>query len=47
MGNEISRAQYMTVGAFVVNVSVQTYGMMTKPNMKDIADAVRACVVHP
>ena len=42
MGNEISRAQYLTLGAFLINVGTQTYGMLTTPNMKDVADAVSA-----
>ncbi|KAI0694424.1 hypothetical protein BC835DRAFT_1274564 [Cytidiella melzeri] len=39
MGNQVSSAQYMALGSFLVNFGTQTYGMMTKPNMKDIADA--------
>ncbi|KAJ3558152.1 hypothetical protein NM688_g1091 [Phlebia brevispora] len=39
MGNELSNARYMAVGSFVVNFGTQLYGMLTKPNMKDIADA--------
>ncbi|PSS02344.1 hypothetical protein PHLCEN_2v4037 [Hermanssonia centrifuga] len=39
MGNEVSTARYMAVGSFLVNFGTQTYGMLIKPNMKDIADA--------
>ncbi|KAI0652724.1 hypothetical protein C8Q79DRAFT_1061887 [Trametes meyenii] len=39
MGNEVSRARALTVSSFLVNFAVQTYGMVTTPNMKDIADA--------
>ncbi|KAI0347873.1 hypothetical protein BDW22DRAFT_1320281 [Trametopsis cervina] len=39
MGNQISTAQYAALGSFVVNFGTQTYGMLIKPNMKDIADA--------
>jgi len=39
MGNQVSRARYLTVGSFLVNFGVQNYGMLTSPNMKDIADA--------
>ncbi|GJF00202.1 hypothetical protein PsYK624_164820 [Phanerochaete sordida] len=39
MGNEVSRARYMALGSFAINFSTQTYGMLTSPNMKDIADA--------
>ena len=41
MGNQVSSAQYLALGSFLVNVGTQTYGMLTSPNMKDIADAVR------
>ncbi len=41
MGNQVSSAQYMALGAFLVNVGTQTYGMVTSPTMKDVADAVR------
>ena len=41
MGNDISRARYLTLGSFIVNFATQNYGMFIKPNMKDIADAVR------
>ncbi|KAI8980582.1 hypothetical protein BD414DRAFT_420732 [Trametes punicea] len=39
MGNEVSRARALTVSSFLVNFAVQTYGMVTTPNMKDIAEA--------
>ncbi|RDX46733.1 hypothetical protein OH76DRAFT_1355370 [Lentinus brumalis] len=39
MGNEVSRARMLTVSSFLVNFGVQTYGMITTPNMKDIAEA--------
>ncbi|KAI0706267.1 hypothetical protein C8T65DRAFT_577336 [Cerioporus squamosus] len=39
MGNEVSRARMLTVGSFLVNFGVQTYGMITTPNMKDVAEA--------
>lgn len=41
MGNEVSRARMLTVGSFLVNFGVQTYGMISTPNMKDVAEAVR------
>jgi len=37
MGNQVSRAQYLTIGSFLVNFSTQLYGMLTSPNMKDVA----------
>ncbi len=40
MGNEVSRARMLTVSSLLVNFGVQTYGMITTPNMKDIAEAV-------
>ena len=40
MGNGLSNARYATLGSFLVNFGTQIYGMATKPNMKDIADAV-------
>lgn len=45
MGNSISRAQYMALGSFGVNFGTQIYGMLVKPNMKDIADAVRRSLI--
>ncbi|KAF7792511.1 hypothetical protein EIP86_003552 [Pleurotus ostreatoroseus] len=39
MGNGLSNARYATLGSFLVNFGTQIYGMATKPNMKDIADA--------
>ncbi|KAH9885378.1 hypothetical protein C8Q73DRAFT_740835 [Cubamyces lactineus] len=39
MGNEVSRARVLTVSSFLTNFAVQTYGMVTTPNMKDIAEA--------
>ena len=41
MGNALSRARYMTTGSFIIKFGTQLYGMLTSPNMKDIADAVR------
>ncbi|KAI0734425.1 hypothetical protein C8Q72DRAFT_391532 [Fomitopsis betulina] len=38
MGNDISRAQILTIGSFAVNFSTQLYGMLTSPNMKEVAD---------
>ncbi|KAH9837225.1 uncharacterized protein C8Q71DRAFT_706782 [Rhodofomes roseus] len=38
MGNHVSRAQYLTLGSFVVNFGTQLYGMLTSPNMKEVAD---------
>ncbi|KZT72852.1 hypothetical protein DAEQUDRAFT_663287 [Daedalea quercina L-15889] len=38
MGNHVSRAQYLTLGSFAVNFSTQLYGMLTSPNMKEVAD---------
>lgn len=40
MGNEVSRARYLTLGSFLINFGVQSYGMLTSPNMKDVAEAV-------
>lgn len=40
MGNEVSHARSLTVGSFLVNFRVQVYGMVTTPNMKDVAEAV-------
>lgn len=40
MGNDISRAQILTIGSFAVNFSTQLYGMLTSPNMKEVADRV-------
>ncbi|TBU54400.1 hypothetical protein BD310DRAFT_886286 [Dichomitus squalens] len=39
MGNDVSRARVLTVSSFLTNFAVQTYGMITTPNMKDVADA--------
>ncbi|KAL6307783.1 hypothetical protein BKA93DRAFT_726829 [Sparassis latifolia] len=39
MGNQISRAQFLAVSSFLVNFSVQTYGMLSSPNTKQVADA--------
>ncbi|KAI9067196.1 Dor1-domain-containing protein [Trametes sanguinea] len=39
MGNEVSRARGLTVASFLTNFAVQTYGMITTPNMKDVAEA--------
>ncbi|KAI0658316.1 hypothetical protein C8Q70DRAFT_917696 [Cubamyces menziesii] len=39
MGNEVSRARVLAVSSFLTNFAVQTYGMVTTPNMKDIAEA--------
>lgn len=39
MGNEVSHARSLTVGSFLVNFGVQVYGMVTTPNMKDVAEA--------
>ncbi|KAI0352267.1 hypothetical protein OH77DRAFT_1486044 [Trametes cingulata] len=39
MGNEVSRARALTVSSFLTNFAVQTYGMITTPNMKDVAEA--------
>lgn len=41
MGNELSRARVLTVSSFLVNFVVQIGGMVSTPNMKDVADAVR------
>ncbi|KAA1471606.1 hypothetical protein DENSPDRAFT_859046 [Dentipellis sp. KUC8613] len=40
MGNFVSlnQARGMATGSFVVNFAAQMYGMLTKPNMKDVAD---------
>ncbi|KIP03630.1 hypothetical protein PHLGIDRAFT_94545 [Phlebiopsis gigantea 11061_1 CR5-6] len=39
MGNQLSSAHHLAVGSFAVNFGTQIYGMVTSPNMKDIADA--------
>ncbi|KZT02241.1 uncharacterized protein LAESUDRAFT_662326 [Laetiporus sulphureus 93-53] len=39
MGNDMSRARYLTLSSFLINFGVQSYGMLTSPNMKDVADA--------
>ncbi|CDO77275.1 hypothetical protein BN946_scf184753.g25 [Trametes cinnabarina] len=39
MGNEVSRARGLTVASFLTNFAVQTYGMISTPNMKDVAEA--------
>ncbi|OSD01174.1 hypothetical protein PYCCODRAFT_1445880 [Trametes coccinea BRFM310] len=39
MGNEVSRARGLTVASFLTNFAVQSYGMITTPNMKDVAEA--------
>ncbi|KAI0066702.1 hypothetical protein BV25DRAFT_1419286 [Artomyces pyxidatus] len=41
MGNGLSlpAARGVTLFSFAVNFSAQVYGMLTKPNMKDVADA--------
>ena len=41
MGNDLSRARVLTVTSFLVNFGAQIYGMITTPNMKDVADMVR------
>ena len=41
MGNDLSRARVLTVASFLVNFGAQIYGMITTPNMKDVADKVR------
>ena len=40
MGNELSRARAYALGSWAINFSTQIYGMVVKPNMKDIANAV-------
>lgn len=40
MGNGLSNARYMALGSFIVNFGTQVYGMITTPNMKDVANAV-------
>ena len=40
MGNDVSTARYAALGSFVVNFGTQIYGMVTSPNMKEVADAV-------
>ncbi|KDQ51101.1 hypothetical protein JAAARDRAFT_537812 [Jaapia argillacea MUCL 33604] len=37
--NALTRCKILTVGSFAINFVAQLYGMLTKPNMKDIADA--------
>ncbi|OCB86202.1 hypothetical protein A7U60_g6791 [Sanghuangporus baumii] len=38
MGNDLSTARIVAPGAFVVNFAAQVYGMVSSPNMKEIAD---------
>ncbi|KAM5541776.1 hypothetical protein V8D89_004505 [Ganoderma adspersum] len=38
MGNDLSRARVLTVTSFLVNFGAQIYGMITTPNMKDVAE---------
>lgn len=40
MGNEVSRARVLAVSSVLTNFAVQTYCMVTIPNVKDIAEAV-------
>ena len=40
MGNQVSSARTFAVGAFLANFGTQIYGMVTSPNMKEVADAV-------
>ena len=40
MGNQVSRSQLLTIGSFAINFSTQLYGMLTNPNMKEVADRV-------
>ncbi|EPQ60021.1 hypothetical protein GLOTRDRAFT_67311 [Gloeophyllum trabeum ATCC 11539] len=35
---DVNRARLMTLGSWAINFAAQTYGMLTKPNMKDIHD---------
>ncbi|CAL1693948.1 unnamed protein product [Somion occarium] len=39
MGNDISKARSLALSSFLVNFATQTYGMLTSPNMKEVADA--------
>ncbi|EIW87238.1 hypothetical protein CONPUDRAFT_44976 [Coniophora puteana RWD-64-598 SS2] len=36
---QLIRCRILAVGPFVINVAAQLYGMLAKPNIKDIADA--------
>ncbi|KAI1789425.1 hypothetical protein LXA43DRAFT_974267 [Ganoderma leucocontextum] len=38
MASDVSRARVLTVSSFLVNFAAQTFGMITTPNMKDVAD---------
>ncbi|EIN12898.1 hypothetical protein PUNSTDRAFT_97851 [Punctularia strigosozonata HHB-11173 SS5] len=36
--NRLNRARAMTLGSWVINFACQMYGMLTSPNMKEVAD---------
>jgi len=39
MNPQLIRARILTLGSFVINFACQLYGMISSPNMKEIADA--------
>lgn len=45
MGVRVPCAPYLTLGSFAVNFSTNMYDMLTRPSMKDIADAVSQNIV--
>lgn len=50
MGNNLSlsQARAITTASFVVNFATQVYGMVSEPDMKQVADAVRSVrPLHP
>ncbi|KAI5115637.1 hypothetical protein M0805_002884 [Coniferiporia weirii] len=38
MGNDLSTARIVAPGAFAINLAAQVYGMVSSPNMKQVAD---------
>ena len=36
----MNQGRALAVGSFVINFAIQTYGMLSKPNVKEVADAV-------
>lgn len=45
VGNRVSCARCLIFGSFMVNFSMQAYGMLTRPSMKFVADSVRHSLV--
>lgn len=40
MGNNLSAARIAAPAAFVINLGAQIYGLVSDPNMKQVADRV-------